>query len=63
MTDDPEYQRLMRLRADAIERGNDEAAIAYGNAAVRRGDELIVARGGKALFGPICDALENLRRV
>lgn len=60
---DPEYMRLLRLAEEAKARGDLEACIAYQGAAIRRGDELLVASGGKALFSPINEALEQLLKT
>jgi hypothetical protein len=56
LQDDAEYTRLLTLRRRAIDAGHTEAALAYGWAAIKRGDELI----GKSLFGPIADSVDVL---
>lgn len=62
LVNDAEYQRLRQLREDAVARGHLVAAIAYGHAALRRGDELIVQLGGSVAFSPIAEALDGVLR-
>lgn len=58
---DPEYQRCIRLAAEARERGELPTAIFWQRAAVKRGDDMLAEMGSNVRFGPFMDMFNTLR--